>query len=76
MEFNSLTLTLQNFIAAFSGGYSRIQGPVNALLGILVGIEILLLGLWSALGGGDNVVGAFKKILHIGVWVYLCQHFP
>jgi type IV secretion system protein TrbL len=76
MQFNALTLTLQNFIAAFSGGYSRLQGSVNSLLGILVGIEIVLLGLWTALGGGDNVVGVFKKILHIGAWVWIVQSYP
>src|SRR5579872_959806 len=76
MEFNTLTLTLQNFIAVFSGGYARLAGPVHSLLGILVGIEVVLLGLWTALGGGDNVVGVFKKILHIGLWVWIVQSFP
>jgi type IV secretion system protein TrbL len=76
MQFNALTLTLQNFIAAFSGGYSRLQGSVNSLLGILVSIEVVLLGLWTALGGGDNVVGVFKKILHIGAWVWIVQSYP
>ncbi len=76
MQFNTLTLTLQNFIAAFSGGYARIQGAANSLLAILVGIEVVLLGLWAALGGGENVVGLFKKILHIGAWVWLVQAYP
>ena len=76
MQFNSLTLTLQNFIAALSGGYARLQGSADSLLGILVGIEVVLLGLWTALGGGENVVGIFKKILHIGAWVWLVQSYP
>jgi type IV secretion system protein TrbL len=76
MNFNTLTLTLQNFITAFSGGYGRLQGSANSLLGILVGIEVVLLGLWTALGGGDNVVGVFKKILHIGAWVWIVQSYP
>lgn len=76
MQFNGLTLALQNFIAVFSAGYSHIQGSANTLLGILVSIEIVLLGLWTALGGGDNVVGVFKKILHIGAWVWIVQSFP
>ena len=76
MQFNSLTLTLQNFIAAFSGGYSRIQGAANGLLAILVGIEVVLLGLWTALGGGEHVAGIFKKILHIGGWVWVVQAYP
>ena len=76
MQFNTLTLTLQNFITALSGAYSRIQGSASTLLGILVGIEIVLLGLWTALGGGDNVVGVFKRILHIGAWVWIVQSYP
>ena len=76
MQFNTLTLTLQNFITALSGGYSRIQGSASTLLGILVGIEVVLLGLWTALGGGDNVVGVFKRILHIGAWVWIVQSYP
>ena len=61
MQFNALTLTLQNFIAAFGAGYGRLQGPINSLLSVLVGIEVVLLGLWAALGGGDHVAGVFKK---------------
>ncbi|HTB72091.1 MAG TPA: P-type conjugative transfer protein TrbL [Polyangiaceae bacterium] len=76
MQFNTLTLTLQNFITALSGAYSRIQGSASTLLGILVGIEVVLLGLWTALGGGDNVVGVFKRILHIGAWVWIVQSYP
>ena len=76
MKFNTLTLTLQHFITAFSGGYGRLQGAAQSLLAILVGIEIVLLGLWTALGGGDNVVHVFKKILHIGFWVWIVQSYP
>ncbi len=76
MQFNTLTLTLQNFITALSGAYGRIQGSASTLLGILIGIEIVLLGLWTALGGGDNVVGIFKRILHIGAWVWIVQSYP
>jgi len=76
MQFNTLTLTLQNFITVLSGAYSRIQGSASTLLGLLVGIEVVLLGLWTALGGGDNVVGVFKRILHIGAWVWIVQSYP
>jgi type IV secretion system protein TrbL len=76
MQFNTLTLTLQNFITALSGAYGRIQGFASTLLGILIGIEIVLLGLWTALGGGENVVGIFKRILHIGAWVWIVQSYP
>jgi type IV secretion system protein TrbL len=76
MQFNTLTLTLQNFITALSGAYGRIQGSASTLLSILIGIEVVLLGLWTALGGGENVVGIFKRILHIGAWVWIVQSYP
>jgi len=76
MQFNTLTLTLQNFISALSGAYGNIQGAANSLLSILIGIEVVLLGLWAALGGGDNVAGVFKRILHIGAWVWIVQAYP
>jgi type IV secretion system protein TrbL len=76
MQFNTLTLTLQNFIAALSGAYGNLQGAANSLLSVLIGIEVVLLGLWTALGGGDNVVGVFKRILHIGAWVWIVQSYP
>ena len=76
MQFNTLTLTLQNFISVFGAGYGRLQGPVHSLLSILVGIEVLMLGLWTALSGGDNLASIFKKILHIGAWVWIVQGFP
>jgi type IV secretion system protein TrbL len=76
MQFNTLTLTLQNFITVLSGAYGRIQGSATTLLSTLIGIEVVLLGLWTALGGGDNVVGIFKRILHIGAWVWIVQSYP
>jgi type IV secretion system protein TrbL len=76
MQFNALTLTLQNFITALSGAYGRLASDANSLLSILIGIEVVLLGLWSALGGGDNVVGVFKRILHIGAWVWIVKSYP
>jgi type IV secretion system protein TrbL len=76
MQFNTLTLTLQNFLTALSGAYGHIQSAATTLLGILVGVEAVLLGLWTALGGGDHVVGVFKRILHIGAWVWIVQSYP
>jgi type IV secretion system protein TrbL len=76
MQFNTLTLTLQNFITALSGSYGRIAGAADTLLSLLIGIEVVLLGLWTALGGGDNVVGILKRILHIGAWVWIVKSYP
>lgn len=76
MEFNTLTTTLTNFINAFSGGHDRLMPIVNGLLGTLVGIEIVLVGLWWSLGGNEHVVTLFKKILFIGFWIWITVQFP
>src|SRR4051812_14645127 len=76
MEFNTLTLALQNFVGVFSGGYGRISGAAHALLAGLVGIDLLLMGFWWALGGGEQLVAVFKKILYIGFWIWMVQAFP
>lgn len=76
MQFNTLTLTLQSFVTAFSGGYGRLHGPIETLLALLVAIEVVFFGLWAALGSRNSVVDVFKEILHIGLWVWIVQSFP
>jgi type IV secretion system protein TrbL len=76
MQFNALTLALQNFIAAFSAGYAHLRAPIDALLSILVAIDLVLFALFAALGAGDPTASAFKKILHVGLWVWLVHNFP
>ena len=56
MQFSALTLALQNFIGIFSGGYGRLTSAINTLLAILIGIDLVLMGLWWALGGGEQGV--------------------
>lgn len=76
MKFNVLTLTLNNFIAAFAGGYGRLSGSANGLLAALAAIDIVLLGFWWALGGGERLPAVFKKILYIGFWIWATRSFP
>lgn len=76
MEFNSLTLTLRAFVAAFQGGYDRISGSVHFLIAALATIEIALFGAWWALDGGHQLSAAFKKMLGMGIWVWICTSFP
>ncbi len=76
MQFNILTLTLQHFVGVFSGGFGRMSSAVHALLAALVGIDLLLMGFWWALGGGEQLAAVFKKILYIGFWIWLVQSFP
>src|SRR5579859_6692943 len=76
MTFNILTLTLRNFIAAFSSGSTRVTGAANKVLGALIVIDLVLLGLWWALDGGDRLSHVFKKLLQIGFWIWMVQAFP
>jgi type IV secretion system protein TrbL len=75
MELNGLTTTLTHFISTFQGGYSRLQPVVNGLLGGLAAIEIVLMGFWWALGGGENLTNVIKKFLFLGFWLWFTTSF-
>jgi len=75
MEFNTLTTTLTNFVGVFQGGYTRLQPIVNGLLAVLAGIDIVLLGFWWALGGGERLTDVIKKILFLGFWLWFTKSF-
>jgi type IV secretion system protein TrbL len=71
-----LTQTLNNFLTAFGAGWSNLQPAISWLTGALLGIEIVMLGLWWALGGGEQIVGVMKKVLYLGVWLWIVRSFP
>jgi type IV secretion system protein TrbL len=71
-----LTQTLNNFLTAFGAGWSNLQPAITWLTGALLGIEIVMLGLWWALGGGEQIVGVMKKVLYLGVWLWIVRSFP
>jgi type IV secretion system protein TrbL len=75
MEFNTLTTTLTNFVGVFQGGYSRLQPIVNSLLAALAGIDIVLIGFWWALGGGERLTEVLKKVLFLGFWLWFTTSF-
>ena len=75
MELNGLTTTLTHFIGVFQSGYGRLQPAVNGLLGALAAIEIVLMGFWWALGGGENLTNVIKKLLFLGFWLWFTTSF-
>jgi type IV secretion system protein TrbL len=75
MELNGLTTTLTQFISVFQSGYGRLQPAVNGLLAALAAIEIVLLGFWWALGGGENLTNVIKKFLFLGFWLWFTTSF-
>lgn len=75
MSFNTLTTTLLNFIGIFSLGYGNLYPSTLWLFLALLGIEVVLFGLYWALGAGQ-ILDAIKKILFIGIWFWIVSSFP
>lgn len=75
MDFNTLTSTLLNFIGIFSLGYGNLYPSTLWLFLTLLGIEVVLFGLYWALGSGQ-ILDAIKKILFIGIWFWIVSSFP
>jgi type IV secretion system protein TrbL len=75
MEFNTLTTTLTTFVGVFQAGYSRLGPTMNGLLAVLAGIDIVLVGFWWALGGGERLTEVIKKILFLGFWLWFTKSF-
>jgi type IV secretion system protein TrbL len=75
VEFNTLTTTLTNFVTAFQGGYQRLGPAIHGLLASLAVIDIVLIGCWWALGGGEQLANVIKKILYLGFWLWLTTSF-
>ena len=71
-----LTETLNHFLAVFGAGWSNLQPAINGLTGVLLSIEIVMIGLWWALGGGEQLVAVMKKLLYLGVWMWIVRSFP
>ncbi|ARM30495.1 P-type conjugative transfer protein TrbL [Prosthecochloris sp. HL-130-GSB] len=76
MNAGILTETLNHFISAFSASWGNLQPSINWLIGILLSIEIVLLGLWWALSGGERLVEVIKKLLFLGFWMWIVTGFP
>lgn len=71
-----LTQTLDHFINAFGYGWSNLLPSINWLIGSLLAIEIVLLGLWWALSGGEQILSVIKRILFLGLWMWIVLSFP
>jgi type IV secretion system protein TrbL len=76
MEPGVLTTTLGHFLQAFSHGWGNLQPAINFLIKVFLGIEIVMFGLWMALGGIDNLVGIMKKLLYLLVWAWIIKKYP
>ncbi|HET9831192.1 MAG TPA: P-type conjugative transfer protein TrbL [Vicinamibacterales bacterium] len=74
-DTGTLTHLLDAFLTVFNGGWGALQPKAMSLLGILVGIELTLSGLWWAMSGDDAVKGLIQKLLLIGVFFFFIQQW-
>jgi len=74
-DTGTLTHLLDAFLTVFNGGWSALQPKAMSLLGILVGIELTLSGLWWAMSGDDAVKGLIQKLLIIGIFFFFIQQW-
>lgn len=61
---------------AFGMGWGNLQGAILWLTGALLAIEIVMIGIWWALGGGERIVSVMKKLMYLLVWLWIVQSFP
>ena len=76
IETGILTQTLSLFLQKFSQGWANLQPAIGFLIKVFLGIEIVMFGLWMALGGIDNLASVMKKLLYLMIWLWIINEFP
>ncbi|NNE42195.1 MAG: P-type conjugative transfer protein TrbL [Marinicaulis sp.] len=71
---------IDQFVATFSAyidsGFGLLAPDVAYLTAILIGIDIVLAGLFWSLGPETNIVGQFlKKVLYVGAFAFILNNF-
>ncbi|OJW31169.1 MAG: P-type conjugative transfer protein TrbL [Rhodospirillales bacterium 69-11] len=75
-NLNIIDQFLQVFIRYIDSGFGLLNGDVAALSTILIALDITIAGLFWALDGEGNVLGALiKKILYVGAFAYIINNF-
>ena len=71
---------IDDFTSTFStyidSGFGLLAGDVAFLTAILIGIDVVLAGLFWAMNGEHNVLGQFvKKVLYVGAFAFIINNF-
>ncbi len=75
-DLNVIDKFTQTFTTYIDTGFGLLSGDVGFLVSILIGIDIVLAGLFWALMGEDNVLAQLiKKVLYIGFFALLLNNF-
>ncbi|MGN6517462.1 MAG: P-type conjugative transfer protein TrbL [Rhizomicrobium sp.] len=75
-NLNIIDQFMQTFIRYIDSGFGLLNGDVAALSSILIALDVTIAGLFWALDGEGNVLGALiKKILYVGAFAYIINNF-
>ncbi len=75
-NLNVIDQFLAIFVAYIDSGFGLLQGDVGFLTAILIGIDVVLAGLFWSMNGVDNVLGQFvKKVLYVGAFAFIINNF-
>lgn len=71
---------IDDFVVTFTqyidSGFGFLNGEVQYLTAILIGIDITLAGLYWAMGPDSSVIGKFlKKVMYVGVFALIITNF-
>ena len=67
---------MQTFIRYIDSGFGLLNGDVAALSTILIAIDVTIAGLFWAMDGQGNMLGALiKKILYVGAFAFIINNF-
>ncbi len=75
-DINVIDDFTSTFTAYIDSGFGLLAGDVAFLTAILIGIDIVLAGLFWAFAGEQNVLGQFvKKVLYVGAFAFIINNF-
>ncbi len=75
-NLNVIDTFTATFVSYIDSGFGLLQGDVGFLTAILIGIDIVLAGLFWSMNGVDNVIGQFvKKVLYVGAFAFIINNF-
>ena len=75
-DLNIIDQFTETFVRYIESGFGLLSGDVAFLVSILVAIDIVLVGLFWALMGENNVIAQLlKKVLYVGFFALLLNNF-
>ena len=75
-DLNVIDDFTSTFIAYIDSGFGLLAGDVGFLTAVLIGIDVVLAGLFWAFAGEQNVLGQFvKKVLYVGAFAFIINNF-